>query len=164
MLCVRLSVRKLLVPRIQRHRMSAAGIHSVDNCIFCKIVRKETSTNILHEDEQFCVFPDHRPASQHHYLVIPKTHIERVEDLTLKDVDMVKQMLEVGQKVMHDAGGDLENTISGFHWPIHTVNHLHLHLIYPPPQRLIPRIIFSSWFFGSVDQALHMMQKKPDKS
>ena len=37
-------------------------------------------------------------------------------------------------KVMQDAGGDVEGTVSGFHWPIHTVNHLHLHLIYPPPQ------------------------------
>ena len=60
------------------------------NCVFCKIVTKETPSNILHEvgshrleilatnltpflqDDQFLVFPDISPAAEHHLLVIPK--------------------------------------------------------------------------------------------
>ena len=30
------------------------------------------NTVVMFKDEKFCMFPDHRPASSHHYLIIPK--------------------------------------------------------------------------------------------
>lgn len=30
---------------------------------------------ILFQDDEYCVFPDIRPAAKHHYLVVPREHI-----------------------------------------------------------------------------------------
>ena len=68
-------------------RLAAVSARMSSNCIFCKIVAKETPSNILHEvvivivdthvtlvlqDDKLLVFPDISPAGKHHLLVIPK--------------------------------------------------------------------------------------------
>jgi len=177
-------MKKLLLPVI-RGVTTKTSVHSVPfkifdskmsskvgeasaspNCVFCKISTKEVPSNILYEDDRFCVFPDHKPAAENHFLVIPKVHIHDVKSLGRGDVDLVKEMEQVGLDTLKAQLNlsDLDNLeseiMTGFHWPIHTVSHLHMHVIYPPPQRLIPRIVFSSFFFGSVDQAIEMLEKK----
>jgi histidine triad (HIT) family protein len=54
-----------------------------DNCIFCKIVRKEVQAPILYEDEYTLAFLDIRPASPlgGHTLVIPKNHYVTIVDI-----------------------------------------------------------------------------------
>lgn len=53
----------------------------MENCIFCKIVRKEIPAEIVYEDDSFLCFLDIRPQSPGHSLVIPKTHVRFVWDL-----------------------------------------------------------------------------------
>ena len=89
---------------------------------------------------------------------------------------MVKEMEEVGVRVLQEQGGDLEKMITGFHWPIHTISHLHMHIISPryyidifivfnfiicsDNMRLLKRVEFSRFLFGSTKQALEMLEKK----
>lgn len=52
-----------------------------ENCIFCKIVKKEIPAHIVYEDEKFMAFLDIRPKSPGHTLIIPKQHYRWVWDV-----------------------------------------------------------------------------------
>lgn len=51
------------------------------NCIFCKIIKKEIPAEIVFEDENVMAFKDTNPQAPFHFLVIPKLHLETVNDL-----------------------------------------------------------------------------------
>lgn len=53
----------------------------MENCIFCKIVRKEIPAHIVYEDEETLAFLDIHPQSAGHTLIIPKTHVRWVWDV-----------------------------------------------------------------------------------
>lgn len=53
----------------------------MNDCIFCKIVRKEIPAHIVYEDEHFLAFLDIRPLSPGHALIIPKDHYRWVWDV-----------------------------------------------------------------------------------
>ena len=53
----------------------------MENCVFCKIVKKEIPAHIVYEDDDFMVFLDIRPQSPGHSLVIPKKHYRWVWDV-----------------------------------------------------------------------------------
>jgi histidine triad (HIT) family protein len=55
-------------------------MHMSENCIFCKIVRKEAPSSVVYEDSEVLAFMDIRPVSEGHTLVIPKQHFENVFD------------------------------------------------------------------------------------
>ena len=70
-------------------------------------------------------------------------------------------MERVGLAVLRDKVGDPTNVLTGFHWPIHTVSHLHMHIIAPADKmRFLKKIEFSSMFFGSTQLAIEMLEKK----
>ncbi|QRV77755.1 scavenger mRNA decapping enzyme carboxy-term-binding protein [Ceratobasidium sp. AG-Ba] len=51
-------------------------------CIFCKIVSGEAACHKVHEDEHLMAFLDIQPIRHGHVLVIPKTHVKRLSDLS----------------------------------------------------------------------------------
>lgn len=53
----------------------------MNDCIFCKIARKEIPAHIVYEDDAFLAFLDIRPLSPGHALVIPKQHYRWVWDV-----------------------------------------------------------------------------------
>ena len=54
----------------------------MENCVFCKIVRKEIPAHIVYEDDDFMAFLDIHPHSMGHVQVIPKKHIRWVWDVS----------------------------------------------------------------------------------
>lgn len=46
----------------------------MENCIFCKIAKKEIPAHIVYEDDNFIAFLDINPQSPGHCQVIPKEH------------------------------------------------------------------------------------------
>lgn len=53
----------------------------MENCVFCKIVKKEIPAHIVYEDSDFLAFLDINPQSPGHVQVIPKKHYRWVWDL-----------------------------------------------------------------------------------
>ena len=51
-------------------------------CIFCKIIRDEIPSYKVYEDEKTLAFLDIHPSAPGHTLIIPKSHIGRIEDLS----------------------------------------------------------------------------------
>lgn len=102
------------------------------NCVFCRITTKDVPAEIVYEDTDFVVFIDRKPASTHHYLVIPRNHIRDPGSLTREHVGLVERMVELGKQVLTEKGGRVEEARMGFHWPpFLLVRHLHLHVIGP---------------------------------
>ena len=52
-----------------------------DNCIFCKIANGEIPTDFVYETQNVVVFKDINPQAPIHLLVVPKEHIETLNDL-----------------------------------------------------------------------------------
>jgi len=50
-------------------------------CIFCRIVEGTASGFVVYEDALTFAFLDVNPISDGHTLIIPRVHVERVEDL-----------------------------------------------------------------------------------
>lgn len=103
----------------------------MENCIFCKITKKEIPGKILYEDELCLAFLDLSQTTDGHTLVIPKTHYKNILDV---DDQTLAHMMKVTQKLarlivtnMNASGVNIltnANEIAG-----QTVMHFHLHII-----------------------------------
>nr|ACD81790.1 IP21027p [Drosophila melanogaster] len=65
-----------------------------DNCIFCLISDGRIPSTVLEvENDDFVIFQDIKPASQHHYLAVTKKHYASLKDLN-KSHDSLVQLME----------------------------------------------------------------------
>lgn len=75
-----------------------------NNCSFCKIASGDsTDTNIEFDNERIVIFRDLKPASDYHYLAVPKVHIEDGRKLTINDKDLSKHIdckIRFGQSII----------------------------------------------------------------
>lgn len=78
-------------------------------CLFCKIVNKEIKADIVWEDSDVLAFRDIHPLSPVHILIIPKKHIESVNDLIGADTQLAGKIIiaakEIAEKVNIKNGG-----------------------------------------------------------
>jgi histidine triad (HIT) family protein len=97
-----------------------------ENCIFCKIVKKEIPCDLIYENKEFMVFLDIQPVSNGHLLLIPKNHIvwmQEADDKTISKIfNLTKKMMEtLIKKLPCDY---VKVFVSGDEVP-----HFHIHLI-----------------------------------
>ena len=104
----------------------------MENCLFCKIMNKKVSADIVYEDNDFLAFKDINPQAPLHLLIIPKKHILSINHLELKDKELIGSLFSVTQKIAEEQGVAKE----GYRLIINvgkdagqTVDHLHLHLL-----------------------------------
>jgi len=102
------------------------------SCLFCQIAGGETPTEILFENDTLVVFKDINPAAPVHLLIVPKTHIRSINDLTESDRPILSELLMVAG----DMAGRYGVAESGYRIFINVergggqvIFHLHLHLI-----------------------------------
>ena len=79
-----------------------------EDCIFCKIVRRQAPSSIVYEDEKILAFVDIRPVSEGHTLVIPKRHCVDVFDTPnelLAATYIVTKQVAAAVKKVTDADG-----------------------------------------------------------
>ncbi len=105
---------------------------SEPDCIFCKIVRGEIETEVVHDEEEVLVFEDVRGRAPVHVLVIPKQHIASLEEITRLPERVARRLFEVSSMVAQKLGV----RESGYAIRINNgpdagqeVFHLHLHLL-----------------------------------
>ncbi|MDO8577369.1 MAG: histidine triad nucleotide-binding protein [Candidatus Wildermuthbacteria bacterium] len=102
----------------------------MEECIFCKIIRKELPAKIEYEDEKFVAFHDINPKAPLHLLLVPKKHIESVDHLEIHDKELMGELILSAKKV-----ASLKR-LKGYKLGINVgreggqiVDHLHLHLM-----------------------------------
>lgn len=103
----------------------------MSTCIFCKIVAGQIPCNIAYEDDEVLAFHDIRPAARVHLLLIPKKHVDSLQQCGSDDQALLGKMLLLATKLA------AENGLSdGFKTAINTgvgggqeVFHLHMHVL-----------------------------------
>lgn len=100
----------------------------MDNCIFCKIVKKEIPTEIVYENDQVLVFPDIHPQSKRHLLIIPKQHID--EFVKADDIGLFGVLFHTASEILRKENlGDKQYKIVVNGGGAQDIDHLHVHLI-----------------------------------
>ncbi|MDO9231304.1 MAG: histidine triad nucleotide-binding protein [bacterium] len=101
-------------------------------CIFCKIINKEIPAEIVFEDKDVLAFKDIHPIAPIHILIIPKKHIDSINDLEERDIELVGKMIFRAKEIaksfdIFEKGYKL--LIRTGEWGGQEVPHIHLHLI-----------------------------------
>ena len=76
----------------------------MSDCIFCKIVKKEIPSKIVHEEPDLLVFQDMNPQAPTHLVLIPKVHIERVSELTPETAPLVGKLTLAANQLARKLG------------------------------------------------------------
>lgn len=104
----------------------------MSNCLFCKIVRKEIPAKAVHEDDSCLAFEDINPKAPVHLLIIPKRHIESINERSQADEQVLGHLVVVAGQLAKERSIDR----SGYRSVINTgpdagqsVFHVHLHLL-----------------------------------
>jgi len=103
-----------------------------EDCVFCKIIKKEISSEMIYEDDDAVVFKSIRPVAPIHLLVVPKKHIESVNTILEEDKNLMGNLFLVAQKSADIA--EIKN--SGYKLAVNVgkgggqeVFHIHIHLL-----------------------------------
>ena len=104
---------------------------SSDECIFCRIATGELPADIVYEDDELVAFRDVNPQAPTHILVIPREHIESLDETTEPQVELLGRI----QLLVKRLAGE-EDLDDGYRVVVNTgpaggqsVNHLHYHLL-----------------------------------
>lgn len=62
-------------------------------CLFCKIVNKEISSEIVNETDDIVVFKDIKPKTPIHLLIVPKKHIASINDILISDTELMGKLI-----------------------------------------------------------------------
>ena len=101
------------------------------DCLFCKIAAGQIPSTKVYEDDKILAFRDIAPMAPTHILVIPKTHIASVAEVTAENSDLVAHIFTVipriaqaegltgGYRVVSNCGPDAGQS----------VHHLHFHIL-----------------------------------
>ena len=102
-----------------------------ENCIFCQIASGQIPCTRLYEDEHVVAFLDIGPISDGHTLVIPKTHVQWMEDAAPEVVEKIARVLpRVARAVRGAVGAQGYNILNNNGRPAgQAVDHLHFHVI-----------------------------------
>jgi len=104
----------------------------MENCLFCRIAKKEIKADIVFEDNQVIAFRDLNPQAPVHVLVVPKKHIATLNDLEENDKALAGHMLFTAKKIAQKEG-----IAEGGYRAVFNVNrdagqavfHIHLHIL-----------------------------------
>ena len=98
------------------------------DCIFCKIIAGEFNTEFVYENEYAVVFKDINPKADIHLLVVPRNHIESLNELD--DEELLGKLMMTVKETTKKLG------IKSFRTVINTgkeagqeVFHLHIHIL-----------------------------------
>lgn len=103
----------------------------MSDCLFCRIIAGEIPADKVYEDDKVIVFRDINPKAKVHLLMVPREHIESLNELTPAHDAQMAHMLRLLPQLAREQGLD-----TGFRTIINTgkgggqeVFHLHIHLL-----------------------------------
>lgn len=113
------------VPR----RCSRRG-EMADDCLFCRIVRKEIPATLVYENEHCIAFRDINPQAPIHVLVVPRAHVASLNEATdaamLGELSLAAAAIAKAEGIAEAGYRTVVNTNRGAG---QTVFHVHLHLL-----------------------------------
>lgn len=109
------------------------------DCLFCKISEKKIPSKIVFESDDILAFHDIAPQAPVHIIIIPKKHIETLDEINESNYDIAGKLLLTSANIAKDL--KLEgyrvvincNEIAG-----QSVFHIHCHLLGGRPMHWPP--------------------------
>jgi len=99
------------------------------DCIFCKIINGEIPIKKIMETDKSLAFLDAFPLTKGHSLVIPKTHYEKMQNMTPEDnADLFETVRQVTSKIDNIVGAELLAIHNGEESG-QEIPHVHVHII-----------------------------------
>ncbi len=103
-----------------------------NDCLFCKIAAGEIPSTKVYEDEHILAFRDINPVAPVHVLVIPKQHLDSIDDFRPEHDELLSKLFaavhavaretgvaETGYRVVTNVGRDAGQQVF----------HIHLHVL-----------------------------------
>jgi histidine triad (HIT) family protein len=110
----------------------------MEDCLFCKISNKETSTELIYEDKEIVAFHDIHPLTPVHVLIIPKKHIASINNIKEEDIELMGKIILTSKKIADNLGIAENGYKLLFRVGDHggqEIGHIHLHLLGGAPLR-----------------------------
>ncbi len=103
----------------------------MSDCLFCKILAGDIPSDKVYEDDKVYVFKDIYPKADVHLLMIPRQHVDSLNEIDESFDEVMAHMMRLLPKLAKEQGLD-----TGFRTIINTgpgggqeVFHLHIHLM-----------------------------------
>ena len=104
----------------------------MEDCVFCRIVARESPADVEYEDDAVVAFRDIYPKAPVHLLIVPKRHIPSVMAMEPGDAEAVGRCILAARK-LGEAGGFAER---GYRLRLNcgpeggqVVYHVHVHFL-----------------------------------
>ena len=103
----------------------------MEDCLFCKIGRKEIPAKLVYEDEAIFAFEDIHPQAPAHILICPRKHVVSLTDATAEDTAMLGRLQLVAAKLATERKltDGYRTVVNNGRGAGQSVFHLHLHLL-----------------------------------
>lgn len=99
-------------------------------CLFCEIVAGNIPSTKVYEDDMILAFKDINPVAPVHIVVVPKLHIENVNDITEENSKYVSHIFEKIPEIAKSQGIDSYRVINNCGEDAgQSVMHLHFHIV-----------------------------------
>src|SRR5690554_4376557 len=104
----------------------------MSDCIFCKIIEGQIPSTKVYENDKVVAFKDINPVTLFHVLIVPKIHIENLNNIDESNADVIAEIHLAAKKIAEENG----LVAKGFRLINNcgegagqTVMHLHYHMI-----------------------------------
>ncbi len=105
---------------------------SEQSCLFCKIIAGEIQGELVHSDDHCVVLRDINPQAPMHVLVVPREHLESLDDASQRDESLLGHLLRVAARIANDqcyAESCYRTVINTEAGAGQSVFHLHVHVL-----------------------------------
>src|SRR4030095_8269918 len=82
------------------------GKRMTSDCLFCRIARGELPSRKAYEDDEFLAFHDIHPAAPVHLLVIPKQHLDSLDDARPEHEALLGKLTLLAPRLAKEQGCD----------------------------------------------------------
>src|SRR3989440_4956006 len=106
---------------------------SETDCLFCKILAGTAAADVVYQDSRCIVIRDANPQAPTHLLVIPREHMDSLDDASQKDESLLGHLLRISARVAYDHGlsdsGGYRAVINTGDQPRQSVVHLYVDML-----------------------------------
>ena len=102
----------------------------MNDCLFCRIVARQSPSDIVYEDDAVVAFKDIYPKAPVHLLIVPRRHIASLAEATETDAEVLGRCVVAARRLAESSG----YAEKGFRLGVNTgpeggqvVYHVHFH-------------------------------------
>jgi histidine triad (HIT) family protein len=102
-----------------------------ENCIFCKIIDGQISSDKVYDDDHMIAFRDINPQAPTHIVIVPRKHIPYIADMGDSDEPLIGHLIHTATKIAQQEGLDqgYRIVVNNGEQAGQTVFHIHFHLL-----------------------------------